>query len=55
MSLTDVTGYPEGFPHGGVDPANGEIGDTADIVERQTFLLLLLILSEQKLMVLFAW
>ena len=46
MSLTDVTGYPEGFPHCGVDPANGEIGDTADIVERQRFLLPLL-LSDQ--------
>ena len=40
--------YPEGFPHCGADPANGEVGDAADIVERQTFLFLLL--SDQRWM-----
>ena len=39
--------HPEGFPHCGADPANGEVGDAADIVERQTFLFILL-LPEQR-------
>ena len=32
--------HPEGLPHGGGDPTDGEVGDAADVIEGQDPLLL---------------
>ena len=40
--------HPEGLPHGGGDPTNGEVGNAADIIEGQ-YLLLIVPLPEEEL------
>ena len=38
--------HPEGLPHGGGDPTNGEVGDAADVIEGQDPLLIISLSEE---------